>query len=320
MAATAAAQQNVPGFSLANIDKSVDPCADFYQYACGGWMAKNPIPSDQPIWGRNSELTERNRAILQNILEKAASTGHKRTDVEQKIGDFYASCMDAQTIEKLGVQPLQPDLDRIQEMKAKSAIRDELVRLHLLGVNAFFNFSSGPDAKDSMKMIGQADQGGLALPDRDNYLKDDAKSVGLRKQYLTHVSKIFQLLGEPPEKAEADAAVVMRIETDLAKGSLDRVSRREPNQTYHKLTVHELFSLNPAIDWPKYFDGVGAPALADLNVAVPNFFRTLESVLVQTSLDDIKTYLRWHLTHAETALLPKAFVDEDFHFYREILT
>ena len=283
-------------------------------------MAKNPIPPDQSVWSRGNELSERNRVILQNILEKSASTSRKRTDVEQKIGDFYASCMDEQAIEKLGAQPLQADLDSIQEMKAKSALRNELVRLHLLGVNAFFNFSSGPDAKDSMKMIGQADQGGLSLPDRDYYLKYDAKSVELRTQYLAHVTKMLQLLGEPAEKAATDANAVMRIETDLAKGSLDRVSRRDPQQTYHKLTVHELFSLNPAIDWPKYFDGVGAPAIADLNVAVPNFFRTLESVLVQTNLDDIKTYLRWHLVHAEVSFLPKAFVDEDFNFFKRTLT
>src|SRR5258708_2173745 len=205
-------------------------------------------------------------------------------------------------------------------MTAKCAIRGELVRLHLVGVNAFFNFSSGPDAKDSMKMIGQADQGGLSLPDRDYYLKDDVKSVELRKQYLAHVTKMLHLLGESAEKAATDANAVMRIETDLAKGSLDRVSRRDPQQTYHKLTVHELFSLSPAIDWPKYFDGVGAPAIADLNVAVPNFFRTLESVLVQTNLDDIKTYLRWHLVHAEVSFLPKAFVDEDFNFFKRTLT
>jgi putative endopeptidase len=319
IAATAAAQ-NIPGFSIANIDTSADPCVDFYQYSCGGWMAKNPIPPDQSIWSRGNELSERNRAILQNILEKSAATSRKRTDVEQKIGDFYASCMDEQTIEKLGAQPLQADLDQIQQVTAKSAIRNELVRLHLLGVNAFFNFSSGPDAKDSMKMIGQADQGGLSLPDRDYYLKDDAKSVELRKQYLAHVTKMFQLLGESAEKAATDADAVMRIETDLAKGSLDRVSRRDPQQTYHKLTVHELFSLNPAIDWPKYFDGVGAPAIADLNVVVPNFFRTLESVLVQTNLDDLKTYLRWHLVHAEVSFLPKAFVDEDFNFFKRTLT
>jgi putative endopeptidase len=320
IAPTACAQQAVPTFSIGNIDKTADPCADFYQYACGGWMANHPIPPDQSNWGRGNELAERNRAILQNILEKSASTSHKRTDVEQKIGDFYAACMDESAIEKMGIQPLQSDLDRIQGLTAKSALRDELVRLHLIGANAFFNFSAGPDAKDSMKMIGQADQGGLSLPDRDYYLKDDAKSVEIRKQYAAHLTKMFQLLGEPAEKAATNAAAVLRIETDLAKGSLDRVSRRDPNQTYHKLTVHELFSLDPAIDWPKYFQGVGAPAITDLNVVVPNFFRTLESVLVQTSLDDIKTYLRWQLLHAEVSLLPKAFVDEDFNFFKKTLT
>jgi putative endopeptidase len=283
-------------------------------------MAKNPIPADQSIWNRFNELSERNRAILQNILEKSSSTSHNRTDIEQKIGDFYAACMDEQGIEKLGTGPLQPDLDRIREMTAKSALRNELVRLHLIGVNAFFDFSSGPDAKDSMKMIGQADQSGLSLPDRDYYLKDDGKSVELRKQYLAHLTKMFQLLGEAAEKAATDSAAVMRIETELAKGSLDLVSRRDPNQTYHKLTVHELFSLDPAIDWPKYFEGVGAPGIASLNVAVPNFFRTLESVIVQTNLDDIKTYLRWHLLHAQVSLLPRAFVDEDFSFFKKTLT
>src|SRR5258706_14939281 len=176
-------------------------------------MPKNPIPPDQSIGSRGNELSERNRAILKNILEKSSSTSRKRTDVEQKIGDFYASCMDEQTIEKLGAQPLQADLDSIQEMKAKSAIRGELVRLHLLGVNAFFNFSSGPDAKDSMKMIGQADQGGLSLADRGYYLKDDAKAEDLRKQYLALVTSMLKFLGESAENAAADATAVLRLDT-----------------------------------------------------------------------------------------------------------
>ena len=317
---TIATAQSLPGFSIANMDKSADPCVDFYQYACGGWMAKNPIPADQSRWGIGDQLTEHNRAVLQGILEKVAVDKPNRTPVEQKIGDFYASCMDEQSIEKLGTRPLKAELDRINAITAKSGILGELVRMHLIGAPAFFNFYSSPDAKNSMVMLGQADQGGLGLPDRDYYLKDDAKSVELRKQYLAHVSKMLELLGEPSDKAASDAAAIMRIETGLAKGSMDRVSRRDPNQTYHKLTVHELVSLNPGIDWPKYFDGMGAPAMADLNVVVPNFFRTLESVIVQTSLDDIKTYLRWHLLHAEASLLPKAFVDEDFHFFRQILT
>lgn len=315
-----AAAQTIPSFSIDNMDKTADPCVDFYQYACGGWIAKNPIPPDQSTWGQFSELAEHNRAVLQNILEKAAVNKPNRSLLDQQIGDFYASCMDEQSIDKLGVQPLQPDLDRIQAIATKPAILPELVHLQLMGVNVFFRFSSGPDAKDSSIMIAQASQGGLSLPDRDYYLKDDAKSVELRKEYLAHLGKMFQLLGEPAAKAGSDAQAVMRFETSLAKGALDRVSRRDPQKTYHKLTVHELVSLCPGLDWPKYFEGMGMPSFQDLNVVEPNFFRTLESAMVQTNLDDLKTYLRWHLVHDEVSFLPKAFVDEDFRFFHQILT
>jgi len=318
--ASLAAAQGIPGFSVANIDKTADPCVDFYQYACGTWMANNPIPPDQSIWGQSSLLLEHNRAVLQNILEKAAVNKPSRTVVEQQIGDFYASCMDETAINKLGAQPLKPDLDRIAAIASKSGMLPELIRLHLEGVPVFFNFYSAPDAKDASVNLAQADQGGLGLPDRDYYLKEDAKSVEIRKEYVAHVSKMFELLGEPAAKAAADADAVMKIETALAKGALDRVSRRDPDKTYHKLSVHELVSMSPGIDWPKYFAGVGAPAITDLNVAEPNFFRTLESVMVQTSLDDLKTYLRWHLVHSEAALLSKPFDDENFHFFRQILT
>src|SRR5260370_5261970 len=283
-------------------------------------MDRNTVAADQSRWGTFDQLAEHHRAVLQGILEKAAVDKPNRTPVEQKIGDFYASCMDEQAIEKLGTQPLKAELDRINAIAAKSGILGELVRLDLMGVPALFNFYSAPDAKNSMLMLGQADDGRLGTADPDYYLKDDAKSVELRKQDGAHVARMLELLGESAGKAASDAAAIMRIETDLAKGSMDRVSRRDPNQTYHKLTVHELVSLDPGIDWPKYFAGVGAPAMADLNVVVPSFFRTVESVIVQSGLDDIKTYLRWHLVHAEAALLPKACVDENFHFFRQILT
>ncbi len=282
-------------------------------------MANNPIPPDESVWGTFNELAERNRGILRGILEKASVDDARRTPVEQKIGDFYASCMDEANIDKLGAAPLKPELDRVAALSSKASLVNGLAPLHLIGVNALFSFSSGPDFKNSMLEIAQADQGGLGLPERDYYFKDDAKSVELRKQYVEHVQKMLELLGEPIEKAASDAQAVMRFETGLAKGSLDVTSRRDPSQTYHKLTVHELVSLSPAIDWPQYFQGIGTPQFTDLNVAVPNFFRTVESMIVQTSLEDIKTYLRWQLVHAEAAFLAKPFVDEDFHFYREIL-
>ena len=312
--------QSAPGFSTANMDMTANPCLDFYQYACGTWMADNPIPADQSRWGTFDQLADRNRAILRGILEKASVDDPKRSAVEQKIGDFYASCTDEATIDKLGAKPLEPELKRIAAMQSKAQIVDELIRLHPLGVEVLFNFSAGPDAKNSTQNIADADQGGLGLPDRDYYLKDDPKSVKLREQYLGHVQKMLELLGESPAKAAADAKAVMRIETDLAKGSLDRVSRRDPNKTYHKMSVKELAALAPSIDWPKYFAGLGTPAFTDLNVDVPDFFKDLNTLLDSTSIADLKTYFRWHLLHAEAPLMAKPFLDENFHFFGQTLT
>jgi endothelin-converting enzyme/putative endopeptidase len=318
--AISALAQSGPGFSTANMDMTANPCVDFYQYACGAWMANNPIPADQSRWGTFDQLADRNRTILRGILEKASVDDPKRSAVEQKIGDFYASCMDESTIDKLGSKPLDPELKRIDAIKSKDQILDELVRLHLIGVGVLFNFSSSPDAKNSTQMIADADQGGLGLPDRGYYLKDDPKSVKLREQYVAHVQKMLELAGESQAKATTDAQAVMRIETDLAKGSLERVERRDPNRIYHKMSLKELEALSPSIDWPKYFAGLGTPAFTDLNVAVPNFFKDLNTVVKDTSVADLKTYLRWHLLHSEAPLLAKPFLDENFHYYGQTLT
>ncbi|HLY92194.1 MAG TPA: M13 family metallopeptidase [Candidatus Angelobacter sp.] len=315
----ALAQDNNASHSVVPaLDKSADPCVDFYQFACGGWMKNNPIPSDQAIWSRFGELAESNREKLRGILENAAKAT-KRDANEQKIGDYYASCTDEAAIEKRGTAGLKPEFDRINAVKDKSALPDLIARLHSQGINALFNFGSGADFKNAGQVIGQADQGGLSLPDRDYYTKDDPKSVELRKQYVEHVTNMFKLLGDAPEKAAAEANAVMNVETALAKGSGDRVERREPERVYHKMALTEWQGLTPSFSFTRYLTGIGAPSLSSLNVAEPNFFKALDAELKNVSLDDLKTYLRWQLVSSQSDSLPKAFQDEHFNFYGKTL-
>jgi putative endopeptidase len=309
-----------PPFTAEFLNRTVDPCTDFYQYACGKWLAANPIPPDQSEWGRFNELAERNRAILRNILEKAAAPDPSRGPVTKKIGDYYASCMDEQAIERKGLAPLQPELDRIAALKDKSGLASEIGRLQRFGVNAVFGFSSDQDYRDATRVIAVADQGGLGLPERDYYFRNDEKSAELRKAYVAHVQKMFELLGESPQQAAAGAKTVMDMETALAKVSMDVVARREPENVYHKMRLEDLQQLSPAFAWNRYLKAADAPPIRSLNVAAPEFFAGMQTLLDSQPLDAWKTYLRWHTLHAMARMLPSAFVNEDFNFYGKTLT
>jgi putative endopeptidase len=318
MSMTAQESKTTSNLVVTSMDKSADPCVDFYQFACGGWIKNNPIPADQSIWSRFGELAERNREELRGILESAAKAPNRDAN-EQKIGDYYSTCMDEPAIEKKGATVLKPEFDHINALRDKSALPALMAYLHGQGINGLFDFGSGADFKNAKQVIGQADQGGLSLPDRDYYLKDDPKSVELRKQYLQHVANMFKLLGDAPDKAAAEATAVLNVETALAKGSGDRVERREPERVYHKMPVTEWQSLTPSFSFTRYLTSVGAPALDSLNVAEPTFFKALDAELKSASVDDLKTYLRWHMVHSQAESLPKAFQDENFNFYGKTL-
>ena len=306
-------------FSAASIDKTADPCGDFYQYACGGWLKANEIPADQSRWSRFQELAERNKLLLKGILEKRMQADPKRDATDQKIGDFYASCMDEAGIEAKGAAPLQEQLRKIEEL-TYADLPAVLAQLQRNGVSAALSFGSGQDFGDATQVIAQADQGGLGLPDRDYYFKTDPKSAALREAYQKHIAKMFTLAGRNQIQADNDAAVVMQFEVALASASQDRVFRRDPKNLDHKMSREDLAKLAPGFDWNRYFTETGAPEFATLNVGSPEFVKAVANMSHTESLSSWKDYLAWHAIHESAALLPKAFVDEDFAFYGKTLT
>jgi len=311
------AAQHQPVLDVNSMDRSVDPCVDFFAYSCGGWLKKNPIPPDQSRWDTYSKMQDENLVQLRGLLETASTPDSNRNAATQKIGDYYATCTDENAIEANGAEPLKPLLDRIASLQSKAELAD--VKNAMVFTNIFFNFGSTQDFRDASKVIAEVDQGGLGLPDRDYYTKDDAKSQELRKAYLAHVQKMFELLGDKPDAAAAEAQTVMRIETALAKGSMTRVERRDPKALDHKMASPQFEKIAPEFQWQVYFTKVGLPNLPSLNVASPNFFKTLNTELKRESLGDVKTYLRWHLVHADATFLSSAFVNENFAFYGKTL-
>jgi endothelin-converting enzyme/putative endopeptidase len=312
-----APSKHEPALDVTSMDRSINPCVDFFKYSCGGWMKNNPIPPDQSSWDTYSKMQDENLGRLRTILETSSAPDAHRNPAAQKIGDYYASCIDEKVIESKGADPLKPELEQIARITSKPELANAAASM--IHENVLFRFDSTQDFRDATQVIAEADQGGLGLPDRDYYVKDDAKSVDLRKSYVAHVQKMFELLGDKPESAAAEAQIVMRIETALAKGSMTRVERRDPKNLDHKMSSGELEKIAPDFQWQAYFTKVGLPSLASLNVASPNFFKALNEELDKESLADWKTYLRWHLVHADAPFLTAALVNENFAFYGKTL-
>jgi putative endopeptidase len=315
-----------PGLDVSSIDKTADPCVDFYQYSCGGWRKNNPIPGDQARWSVYGKLYQDNQQFLWGILSQLSQQTKGRNADQQKIGDYFGACMDESAVNKLAAKPLRSYLDQIAAMQSTkdlpallAGLNGSLSSFPSPGGGFFFNFGSGQDYANSQNVIAFAVAGGLGLPDRDYYTKIDEKSVDIRNKYLVHVQAIFELLGDKPDVAKAEAAKVMEIETALARVTLTRVERRDPYKSFHKVDFNGLQAMTPHFDWSVYLKDLGLPAQNTFNVTEPAFYVELDKQLTALNLEDIKTYLRWHAAHAAAPYLSEDFVNEDFNFFSKTL-
>jgi endothelin-converting enzyme/putative endopeptidase len=309
-----------PSLDVTSMDRSIDPCVNFYHYSCGGWQKKNPIPADQTSWSVYAKLYQDNLRFLRTILEQAAMAKAQQNSVNQKIGDFYAACMDEAGAEKRGLSGLEPDLDAIAGLHSVGELTPLIARLQLTyGSGILFNAGSGQDPDNSELQIAELDQGGLGLPDRDYYVKDDAKSKETRERYVQHVQKIFELAGDTPQSAKTNAETVMRMESELAKASLTRVARRNPYNLKHKMKLADLAQLAPALDWSAYYRDANYPTFEIINVDTPDFFKEVNTLLTSEPVNNWQTYLRFHVIDWSSPYLSSKFVDESFEFYRKYL-
>jgi endothelin-converting enzyme/putative endopeptidase len=317
-------------FSTANLDAGANPCDDFFAYADGKWIAAHPIPADQVTWGVGSPLELWNETLLVKTLEQTSADDAKRTPNEQKVGDFYFACMDTKTIDAHAAEWLKPELERIAGIKSKQEIAKEVAHLHQtipgaesLGDNqtnaALLGYSGQPDFADASHNVASIDQGGMALPGRSFYLDQDDKAKEIRAKYVRHVTNIFALAGEKPEQAKSDAATVLAMETEFAKGAMDPVARRDPKNLNNPMTLAEVKALTPSFDWDAYLKLVKSPAAPRYIVTSPEFFKSLETMLKAHSLEEWKTYLLWQMLHGNAIALSDAFVKENFDFYARTL-
>jgi len=314
-------EQNPPPIDPKNMDTSVKPGDDFFRYANGAWVKRTEIPPEYSRWGAFNELIEHNNDALHAIAEQASTTSvdPKLAPETQKVGDYYAGGMDEKTIEAQRTQPLEEEFKRIDGIKDRADLLAEIAHLHTIGIEAFFGFGAGQDSKDSSRDIAQAVQGGLGMPDRDYYTKQDADMKEKRQKYVAHVTKMLTLLGEPAEKAAEDAKKIMALETKLAEASRTRVQLRDPIKNYNKMGAQQLQDLTPDWNWSDYFKTIDLVAPGDINVRQPEFFKAANDLFKSTSMEDWKAYLRWHLIDATAPHLSKDFVDENFNFNERVL-
>ena len=311
-----------PSLDRDAMDTTAEPCVSLYQYACGNWMKKNPIPPDQSSWSVYGKLADDNRRYLWGILAELQDPKATRTPAQQKLGDDFASCMDEGAIEKRGATPLDASLDAISKLATPHDVAELVAKLQTENFDEpgfLFGFSSQQDFANSAMMVAGANAGGLGLPDRDYYTKTDARAVELRAKYVVHVTRMLALLGEPPDVAAHEAEGILALETRLAEVSLTRVEMRDPKKLFHRVTVQKLSQDVPSFDWKTYLAALGLGAVASLNVSEPAFFARLELLLETVPMADWRTYLRWHLVHARAPFLSSAFVAENFDFFAHTL-